>query len=370
MPIQATFNALSGNFNELREAVARLRLTAVEDRPPHNQVLLVERLGDAIDDVLGLVEEGTAAAVAALSAVDPLDGHRVRQALARANDCFLRVEYKLLFEIMCAEQIEKLTGFGRQRGGEWLVWTGSVIQALEHCRDPLREADEALLLAWQELSERLGAGSVSLQIINIGQQTSPVALEGHVEAKWKPRSYAVSSDLSGGISGAQATIYTMAKTILDIALPLIDRLYPMDPDPMDPAADAEKVTTLKQLASSQLGQLVDELGALGGPKVARVNQYFQMLLGITIATTTMPPKIDVPVPAPQSPRIDPEHVLGTLGDIRDVLGLAEISRKGHPSYANTVDDEQNVTNFRILVEYVNALLAAWQNSFRFFAAVP
>ena len=48
MPIEATFQALTANFEALREAMASLRLTVVEDRPPRNEVLLVERLGDAV----------------------------------------------------------------------------------------------------------------------------------------------------------------------------------------------------------------------------------------------------------------------------------------------------------------------------------
>jgi hypothetical protein len=32
-------------------------------------------------------------------------------------------------------------------------------------------------------------------------------VEGHIEAKWTPRSYAVQTDLPGGITGAQASLY-------------------------------------------------------------------------------------------------------------------------------------------------------------------
>jgi hypothetical protein len=35
-------------------------------------------------------------------------------------------------------------------------------------------------------------------------------VEGAVVSTWTPRSYVVQSDLSGGITGAQASIYTMA----------------------------------------------------------------------------------------------------------------------------------------------------------------
>lgn len=178
MPIEATFQALTAKFEALREAVASLRLTAVEDRPPRNEVLLVERLGDAVEDLGGCLGEAAAAAAGALGAIaHPLDGHRARQALALAHERFIRAEYKLVFGVISAEQLEELARFGRRRGPEWLGWTGSVLQALEQCRAPLRDVDEALLSAWQELSERLGAGSISVQTTNIGQQISPAARE-------------------------------------------------------------------------------------------------------------------------------------------------------------------------------------------------
>ncbi|HYB56847.1 MAG TPA: hypothetical protein VEK12_11785, partial [Alphaproteobacteria bacterium] len=213
----------------------------------------------------------------------------------------------------------------------------------------------------------------------LNQSFQLTTVEGHVESKWTPRSYAVASDLAGGISGAQASLYSLAKTLLDQALPIIDGLYALDP-----AADAEYVAALKQLANSQLTELVNELAYLGGPRVMRVHQYFQMLLGITIKINPATPNTPVSI-TPEMPKhlppgerppphpvanywTYPDGVLGTLGNMRDQLGLAEPTRKADKerSYINTVADEQNVTNFRILVDYTNSLLNSWQNSFQFF----
>jgi hypothetical protein len=75
--------------------------------------------------------------------------------------------------------------------------------------------------------------------------------------------------------------------------------------------------------------------------------------------------------------------LGSLGDLRDVLGLfsqpqvavaianpraiPERATWPVPFYINTIADEQDATNFRILVDYANSLLNAWRNSIQFFA---
>ena len=178
MPIEATFQNLVNKFGAAREAFESLRLTAIEDRPLRDEVLLVERLGNAVDDMQGWLEEAVAAAADAQKAVrHPLDGYRAREALALANERFIRLEYKFFSEGVSYEGISELMRFGRRGGREWLGWTGSVIQALDQCRAPLRELDEALLLGWQELSERLGASALSLQTTNIGQQISAAALE-------------------------------------------------------------------------------------------------------------------------------------------------------------------------------------------------
>jgi hypothetical protein len=218
-------------------------------------------------------------------------------------------------------------------------------------------------------------------------------VEGAVVSTWTPRSYAVQTDLSGGITGAQASIYTMAKTLTDQALPLIDGLYALDP-----AADMEDVAALKDLVTSQLTNLTAEVGYLGGPRVMRANQYFQMLLGatLTVNLSTTPvgltlasgtPASGSPLalafpasgdwppspPFPTTPWVDPDLVLGSLGDLRDQLGLFSTPVAAGPGdtpptvYVNTVADEQNVTNFRIIVDYVNSLLNAWQTSIQFFA---
>jgi hypothetical protein len=211
----------------------------------------------------------------------------------------------------------------------------------------------------------------------LNQSFKLTMIEGHVESKWVQRSY-VANDLTGGISGAQASLYTMAKTLLDKALPIVDGLYALDP-----AADQEYVAALKQLANSQFTELVNELAFLGGPRVMRVHQYFQMLLGVRLsidaATTPVSFTVQEPSPLPPGERpppselrprywTDPDGVLGTLGNLRDQLGLAEpiYPSDREPSYINTVEDERNVTNFRILVDYTNSLFNSWTNSFAFF----
>lgn len=173
-------------------------------------------------------------------------------------------------------------------------------------------------------------------------------VEGHTECTWTPRTYAVQTDLAGGISGAQASIYARAKDAVDQSLPLLDGLYPLDTE-----ADLEDVAAVKSIVRSQMTEAVNELGIAGGPRVTRVDQLFFLLLG--------------PPLKPGQVETDPDKVDGTLGTLRDEMGLWTVTPPaGEKLLINTVDEEQNATNYRILVDYMTSLRLSWVNNRRFF----
>ncbi len=165
--------------------------------------------------------------------------------------------------------------------------------------------------------------------------------------KWTPRSYAVQSDLSGGITGAQASLYRRAQEALDQSMPLLDGLYPLDPK-----ADVDNIAALKAVVRTQFSQLVSELATPGGPGEARVNSYFGLLLtrggqfqsGDGALLTS-----------------EPDDLGGTLGELRDQLGLRTTQ-----NFVNTIEDEQDLTNFRILADYATSLAQTWLNNRHFF----
>ena len=96
-----------------------------------------------------------------------------------------------------------------------------------------------------------------------------------------------------------------------------------------------------------------ELGILGGPRVARVDQYFGLLIGNSYP--------DDPKKGPVKPT-DPDLIGGTLGSLRDILGLNFRDQ----DTVNTVTEEQNLSNFRILSDYVTSLAQSWINNLDFF----
>jgi hypothetical protein len=174
-------------------------------------------------------------------------------------------------------------------------------------------------------------------------------VEGHVESTWNPRTYAVQTDLGGGISGAQASLYTRAKDALDQSLSLLDGLYPLDPD-----ADPEYVKALREMARSQMTEIVREFGAVGLPSILRIDTYFEILLG------QHPTRHSNPV------QFDPDQVRGTLGQLRDTYG---IYFRGNP-FNNSIEDEQDITNFRVISDYMTSLLQSWIANREFFIVSP
>jgi hypothetical protein len=200
------------------------------------------------------------------------------------------------------------------------------------------------VLGWQLKEDPkafVGALNASFALTTVG---------GHTEATWTPRSYAVQTDLSGGITGAQASIYQRAKEALDQSLPLLDGLYPLFKE----AAD-EDVAAVRAMVRSQFTDLVNELGLLGGPRISRVSQLFLLLLG----GKKFPVKR--PFPADFVLETDPDEIGGSLGNLRVEFGLSIKA-----DVVNTVEDEQNVTNFRIVSDYVTSLAQSWLNNLQFF----
>jgi hypothetical protein len=161
-------------------------------------------------------------------------------------------------------------------------------------------------------------------------------IEGHTEFTWTPRSYTVQTDM-GAVTGAQASIYTRAKVALDQSLPLLDGLYALVP-----IVEAEDLATVQAVVRTQFSALVNEFGVVGGPRVPRVDELFELLIGHGDPT-------------------NPEDItrVGSLGLVRERFGLER-------RFVTTVDDEQNLTNFLILVDYVMGLRKSWDHYKSFF----
>ena len=153
--------------------------------------------------------------------------------------------------------------------------------------------------------------------------------QGYTACTWQTRPFMAQADM-GDITGAQASLYARAKVALDNSLPLLDVLKPLRPD-----FDPEGTASITAMVRSGLSRLVDEIGVFGGPRIERVDEYFTQLLGGAKDFRK------------------PENVKGMLGTLANRFGM----QRGR---ILSVDDEQNFTNFIIVVDYTNSLFQTWQ----------
>lgn len=79
--------------------------------------------------------------------------------------------------------------------------------------------------------------------------------------------------LSGGIAGAQASIFQRASVTASETLPLLDKI-----DVLSWESNNRDISRLKNLIRSGFAEVVGELSMPGGPRVARVEQIFALLL--------------------------------------------------------------------------------------------
>jgi hypothetical protein len=273
---------------------------------------------DAIEEIVLDVKAGAAAANGAVR-----DGVSAAQA---ASDL---TAYPILTEEISYPSSPRPSGGpsapgGSASGGGW----GQLIEGA--VRD---------VLGWRPDTRKPGAFVAALN-----QAFQIKEVDGHTEWKWTPRSYAVQTDM-GAVTGAQASIYTRARQALETSLPLLDGLYALRADVV-----ADDQRAIREVARQQMEQLTAEFGVLGGPRVPRIDELFAQLLGRQVVND---PEL---LPSRLTSAVD----TSTLGELRDRFGLLR-------KHVNTVDDEQDLTNYLVVVDYYNGLRQSWTAQKPFFA---
>src|SRR5262249_17829901 len=137
-PIETTFQKLAVQCKGQRDALHELQMTVAEDRPLHDVVKLVDKIGELAEDALGEAEEALAAAIAGHRAVaGTVDWERARGSLTDCQQCAGRLQQVFFAKLMRYEVIDELVNLGRQRGGEWRVWAELAGETLQRCCEQL-----------------------------------------------------------------------------------------------------------------------------------------------------------------------------------------------------------------------------------------
>ncbi|MBW4568519.1 MAG: hypothetical protein KME31_10960 [Tolypothrix carrinoi HA7290-LM1] len=159
---------------------------------------------------------------------------------------------------------------------------------------------------------------------------TPQESNGRITYNWTPCSYnTVQTELGGTVSGAQASLFHRAKTLLDDALRQLDKLYALNP-----AADPQNMEAVRSVVRTQIVELINELGTQGGPRTQRVDSLFQLLVG----------------DAEENDSFD--KIGGQLKDLAEIFGLTR-------SRVNNVDEEQNFSNYLIIKDSLLSIRDSW-----------
>jgi hypothetical protein len=164
----------------------------------------------------------------------------------------------------------------------------------------------------------------------LGASFRLVPVEGHIEAHYVPRGYAVQADL-GAVTGGQASLYRRALVARAEILRILGGLTPLRTD-----ADADDMEAYRSLVRGAVQRLVDEIGGAGGPRVQMVDSYFRGLTGAR----------------KPNPGTTPDGIAGQLGALRDRFGLIDAN-------VNTVEEEGVRTSFWTLVDMITDLHTSW-----------
>lgn len=199
--------------------------------------------------------------------------------------------------------------------------SGSTTTTTSRATSPLRSA-----LGWRDTAS---AADIKRALI----ETFPITVvDGRNVVEVRERGFRLqtSGDGSTVASGAQLALYTRAKAIVDQMRPLLGL------DPLSNEPDAENIAAIKALIGPTLTEILDQLGAEGGPTVVRVDNLLKLLVGYEVKAV------------PASPNQD-----SYLGDYGLALGL-------DPDDVNTIAEELIVTEYNTLCQFGVMLATIWE----------
>lgn len=159
MSKEAAFVSLEQQLHALLEALTGLHTTVVVDRPlagqpaPQDTPALVDILGAGAENLIGWTMEALVAVQESHALARRGDLRSLRDVLAACHERSMQVAQGFLVELTPYERIADLARVGRTRGGEWRVWALSVKQALDRCRQPLFDLQQAQFECWRELAD-------------------------------------------------------------------------------------------------------------------------------------------------------------------------------------------------------------------------
>jgi hypothetical protein len=179
--LEGAFDTLCTQLEQLRDVLRVARLTVSSGEGQAGSVLLVDQLAETVEELRGWGQEALTSALEARDAArHPVDVNGARQGLTRTQHRVNLLSQRFSAELASFHRIAELKRLGRGRtevdrlgpelAAQWRAWSRATQDSIVCCQQPLFEINEALLACWQEMAERAGMNSVSVQTTSVGQQ--------------------------------------------------------------------------------------------------------------------------------------------------------------------------------------------------------
>jgi hypothetical protein len=171
MTLAARFGELAQAYRELEEVAGDWRIQVVEDHPLWGEPAVVDWLEDRATQFLALIEEGSEAAVRGAYALEaPPDLQRAAAELVAAQEHFNQLSRAYADGLASYARVDELVRIGRERGGEWALWSATVRHALDSCQHRVFQLADVLLECWRELVDRTERAGVHVNASAVGQR--------------------------------------------------------------------------------------------------------------------------------------------------------------------------------------------------------
>lgn len=175
MALRVELENLGCQLERMHEVFSDLR-RLLDDHPSEgDKVLLLDSFGDAVEDLLGCLDESLQRCAPLLPAKPrernaDFDANEARQSLVVCQELFNQQMHRFSLDLVSYDKIAQLLQFGRERGGEWQTWAKGIKMELESCQEHLFLTSQALFRCWVELAEWIGMTSISVRTTTVGQQ--------------------------------------------------------------------------------------------------------------------------------------------------------------------------------------------------------
>jgi hypothetical protein len=154
LALEAAFKDVNTQMRSLHEAFVELRLVVVEEQPLLGDHVLAEMYEDVAEDLLGWLTEALAQAGKGQQAArHPANLEVARVCLVDCQERYNNISHRYWSNLLSYERLSELLETGRERGGDWLLWSHAVKERLERCRHPLYSTGQSLFRCWRELTE-------------------------------------------------------------------------------------------------------------------------------------------------------------------------------------------------------------------------